>query len=81
MTHSTETAQRRLLEALAELRNVTGRSIGQQADPLGSLLVGIQSGIEVAEAMDEPGIVRVYLALSDLVTSVRNDFAEGTNHG
>lgn len=79
---TTEIAQRCLLEALGELRNTPGLDIGQQSDPLAALLVGIHEATGFAEAMGQPGIARVYAALGDLVSAVREDHKrEGVSRG
>lgn len=70
---TTSRAQRRLLEALGDLRKVNGRDIGQQADPLAAFIVGVQEATRFADSMDESDVAKVYRAFADLATAVRED--------
>lgn len=66
-------AQRRLLEALADLARTPGLSIGTSGDPLTALAVGIQSATEQAVAADQHEVARVWACLGMLVLAARED--------
>lgn len=62
---TTETAQRRLLEALAAQNRTPGGIAG--------LRLGMPYAISVAIAADEPALAAVWQALDDLAASVQAD--------
>lgn len=71
---STETAQRRLLEALSNMHE----------GPAGVSLSAFSYGVrEMAVAMQEmPQVVDLYLAIADLADAVRSDLtSKETTHG
>lgn len=70
---STEAAQRRLLEALGDLRKAKGRDIGMQTDPLAAFIVGVHEAVRFAESMGEPDVGKVYRAFADLAAAVQRD--------
>lgn len=65
MTHSTENAQRHLLEALAVLDSVEDGTAG--------LLFGIEVNVPIARLTGQPEIAEVYAVLGDLATARRAD--------
>lgn len=82
MTHTTETAQRRLLEALAELRRTPGLDHGTADNPLEAVGIGVRFSAQVfAEgAPEQVAMSHVYTAFADLVTAVDAEL-RGVSHG
>lgn len=73
---TTETAQRRLREALAELHNTPDLDIGEQSDPLGALHIGIVTAADMVAAMGQPALAGPFAAFAALVAAVREDYRE-----
>lgn len=78
---STDNAQRRLLEALAELGRAQNLDIGTSSDPLVAFAHGIQYAMDVAIGAGESEVASVYACLGSLAMSVRDDLTtkENTN--
>ena len=72
---TTEAAQRRLLESLAELDQAPGLESG---DGLQSFALGVQHAMEFALASGQPGMARIYANLISLALAVRDDHKEHT---
>ena len=72
---TTEAAQRRLLEALAELDQAPGIESG---DALASFALGVNEAMEFAVAVGQPGVARVFANLISLAFAVRDDQKEPT---
>lgn len=73
---ATEAAQRKLLEAIADLRAVSVEDCGESGDPFISLAAGIQTATYLAAAAGQPEVARVYINLGSLVLAVRDDLEE-----
>lgn len=72
MTRSTtDRAQRRLLEALAELNKTNGGLAG--------LLLGMPLAIEMAEETDQPELANVWRRLADLAAAALHDLKGASN--
>lgn len=72
---TTEAEQRRLLEAVSELRHLPPEDCGESRDPFLAVAQGIYVAAEVT-ADTHPHIGRVYVALGRLVLAVRHDLNE-----
>jgi hypothetical protein len=71
---TTQTAQRGLLESLADLRHSPG--LDTSDDALGSFVYGMQYAMELALAAGQPGVARIYANLISLALAVRDDQKE-----
>lgn len=71
---TTETEQRRLLEAISELRHLPAEDCGESADPFLAVAQGIYVAAEITSAT-QPHIGLVYVALGRLVMAVRTDLS------
>ena len=78
MIHSTETAQRRLLEALAELGRTPGLDHGTAETPLAAVAIGARFTAELfaGGGAEQAAMSPVYAAFADLVTAVDADLME-----
>ena len=76
---TTEAAQRRLLEALATMHHTPGQDVGAAGDPLGAFATGVAFARGMAEGADQAPLVAVYVALEDLIDSVRTDLIGALN--
>ncbi len=76
---TTDTAQRRLLEALGELHRTLCKAdpivveVGDVIDPLMGLAGGLAFSQGYAGRHDQPELARAFEAFADLVTAVRAD--------
>jgi hypothetical protein len=68
----TQTAQRRLLEALAEQAKTPGGLPGMR--------LGFPEAIAMAQALDQPAMANVWRRLDELMAAVDNDLS-GAQHG
>ena len=78
---TTEAAQRRLLETIADLREVPRVDCGVSGDPFLSIAAGLEAAAVFAAGTEQPQVARIYVALGCLVLAVRGDFTtkESTN--
>jgi hypothetical protein len=77
----TENAQRRLLEALADLRNMPDPDIGTAATPLAAFAIGVELASDFAAELRQPGNARIFTALADLARAVDLDQQQESTHG
>lgn len=83
MTHSTETAQRRLLEALATVRNTKGLDYGAADSPLSAVAIGLRFAASIQAASNDREQIAMGLinaAVADLCEAV-NDEMKGARRG
>lgn len=79
---TTETAQRRLLEAFAALYRDPAADRGAAVDPLVALAAGFGFARQLAEETGQVSTGAVFDALIDLLAAVRADLAPKENqHG
>lgn len=72
---TTEAAQRRLLESLAELDQAPGLESG---DGLAAFALGVEHAVNIALACGQLGMARIYANLASLALAVRDDQKEHT---
>lgn len=73
---TTETAQRRLLETLATVRNTPNLDHGQAANPLAATAVGLRFAAEAQAESGSPELLamgRINAAVAALCEAVDND--------
>lgn len=76
---TTETAQRRLLEALADIRNTPDLDAGEAETPLVAVVVGVRWAQLYALKHNQPALARIYGALADLATAVNDEQTRETS--
>ncbi len=70
---TTTAAQRRLLEAMADLE----RLVEDGMTGLGGLIVGLPIAIDMAERAGLPALAQVYVRIGELAMAVQQDMAAG----
>ena len=75
----TEVAQRRLLEALADLYRVPSSTPRESADPLAAFIVGVRVGVVDARQSGEDESADVFAAFADLAQAVHADLKENSS--
>ena len=80
---NTTTAQRRLLEALATLRNTPGLDCGQQDNALAAAVIGFRFLADSQAPLGPEGaaVARVQHALADLAEAVDEEMRAGASRG
>lgn len=77
---TTETAQRRLLEALAAMNRAPSPDIGLASSPLQAFVVGVHWAANLAREEGQPETCGAFEALADLALAVDDETSE-VRHG